>query len=503
MDSRILVFTISAVTIIISIFVGTAIGAGDYFIPALCLISLGVVALIAAPQISVFLAIALAGSGLSAPGIPGQFGLYEVACAAIIICALIYVAFTRKFGNSFTFAHKLLIGFMLLVLATGMARGFGIRFFGSDLWGGYIYVKLILASLVVFTLPTIPLSNGEWRAAIVAMGLLSLIPTIANLLVMGGFSYNIIQLFVQTGQSVAEEMSYAQNGIGVGRLTTAGMSAQFILLSVLALQPARKIFDLRSPWVGLLVGFTIILSVFSGFRLMTASLLICLFIAAWLQRMFAPKYVILGAAASLVLLATIYQVSDILPPSIQRSISWLPGIQISQVASADAAGTVSWRLELWQDAVSEIPSYFWLGKGFAFNGEALQQTVMMDPDSPQWALITGAYHNGYLSLLLLFGIGGLLLGLALLITIAIRHLKITRQRWNNPSLHRVHQAFLTFTLASLLIYLTVYGDVSAVFPQYLFFWAIMESLRKTDEKMAHNLSDSLYNSEPDDLARIE
>ena len=59
--------------------------------------------------------------------------------------------------------------------------------------------------------------------------------------------------------------------------------------------------------------------------------------------------------------------AEYLPFSIQRSLAWIPGIEISKVAALSAANTTSWRIELWTYLLDDISRYWLVGKGLTFD----------------------------------------------------------------------------------------------------------------------------------------
>jgi hypothetical protein len=480
MDSRILIFVTTALAVLSATIIGVAVGSGEYLFPVLAVLCILAVLFIAKPEISTFLTVCLFASRLNAPGLPGQFGLYEIAAMSTLAAMLIVLVFTRQIPIKIGSAHWLLIAFCTWLMVIGYCRGFGLRFLGSDLWGGYVYIQVILAAALVFAIPIVNMPAVWWRRAIFAMGALSLIPVFADLLTVYGFRLGYINLFVQAGGVMSSDLT-AETGQNVDRLSSAGTTAQTLLLALLALVHTRNIFNFRSLWVSGALIFILLLSFVSGFRLMTATVILITFLVILLQRTLTPGRVIACVIGCLIGLGVIYQIADALPPSIQRAISWLPGVQISQSASIDANATVSWRLELWQEAVKEVPEYLWLGRGLAFNGDQLVRSFR-DISGTEWAMVTGAFHNGYLSLIILTGIPGLVLGIALMVSVVIRHWRLSNRRWNSSQLHTAHQVFLAVTATTTLVFLTVYGDINSIFPSYFLFWGIMEGLCKADEK---------------------
>jgi len=481
MDSRILIFITTTLAVVAAAIIGVAVGTGEYLFPMLAVLAILAVLLIAKPEISVFFTVCLFASHLNAPGLPGQFGLYEIAAMSALLAMVIVVVFKRKIPLNFGIAHWLLFGFCLILFLVGFYRGFGLRFLGSSLWGGYAYIKIFLAAALVLAIPLVNMPATLWRWAILAMGLLSFIPLGADFLSLAGVRLGYINLFVQASGVFSSDFT-AELGESVDRITSAGTTAQALLLTLLALVPSRKIFEPRSLWVSIALILILLLSFISGFRLMTASIILVTFIVILLQRALTLNRIVVGTIGCLVALGLVYQVADALPPSMQRAISWLPGVQISQSASIDASATVSWRLELWQEATKSIHDYLWVGRGLAFDGDTVLRSISFGTSSIDWALVIGAFHNGYLSLIILTGLPGLIIGIALIIAVVWRHWRFDTRPWNNPQLLMAHQAFLAMTTSWLIIFLTIYGDIGPVFPMYFFYWAVMEALYKADER---------------------
>lgn len=498
MDNRILVFLLSLGAILLATTLGIMIGLGDLIIPCLIVALSGVTFLVTTPKVATFATVALFASGLTAPGLPNLFGLAEGAQIALIGIAILLMVFGRASLTKIPLSQILLIGFCLIVFITGVARGFGFRFLGSNLWGGGLYIEIFLSALLVFALPRVNMPANWWPVAIVTMGALSLTRLLAEILfVKTGASF--VTLFVHLDEaSTRTELSDAAGGGGVGRLMVAGLSVGFMIIAFLATVDTSKLFKAKPIPILIFLGI-VALSLLSGYRLITLVIILTVILAAIYQKALTWPRIFSSILVALVLVGIIYSVSDSLPISMQRAVSWLPNINISSAALGDADQTVDWRLDVWRAAIQYIPEYFWIGKGLAFDGDALVAAKMGDGtwDPISWALIEGAYHNGYLSLLLLFGIFGLILGIALLVTVLGRMIRFNNRHWKNQSLKRCYQAFLASLTATVMVYLTVYGDVAAVFPNFLFTWAIMEGIRACDENQGVYLHGDI--SSPDIL----
>jgi O-antigen ligase len=152
------------------------------------------------------------------------------------------------------------------------------------------------------------------------------------------------------------------------------------------------------------------LSLLGGFRsvvLLAALLVLVQFYFEGLFRTRLAIYVLLAGVVGIVLLAPIVKH---MPLSVQRSISLLP-VEIDSAARAQAEGSLEWRLEMWQILLKQIPQYFWVGKGYAidptdlyFAQESTRRGLARDYEG---AIVAGDYHSGPLSIMIPFGIFGL------------------------------------------------------------------------------------------------
>jgi O-antigen ligase len=308
-------------------------------------------------------------------------------------------------------------------------------------------------------------------------------------MVMRGWDFQLVRIFVQTGQSAdALESAADADSSAMTRLWSAGMASAALLLCLLGLVPTRKFFRATgSLWLVLFAGiFT--LSLMSGFRLMTFSLLVIAGLTLFFQKGFTAPRMLALFLAGCSGIAFVYLFSRQFPNSIQRAISWLPGIDISSIASGDASQTVEWRLRLWKEALRYFPDYWLVGKGFSYDKMEFIY-AFQSLDDLRWALVSGSYHNGWLSMLLCTGIIGTILCLILLVAPLIRHWKRQYSSWKDPFLKRLHGVFLAALTTTAAAFVLIYGEVHTSFPVIFFYWAILETLSHADEDTPGVLSD--------------
>jgi len=488
---RVVAFLLSFAAAIFAAVLGVSLGAEEYLLPSLVLAVFSAFAFISYPQIAAFGAVATFSCGLTLPGLPGQMNLFDLFAAVLIGIFVLQVAMNTHKRIPFSRLEWLQIAYIAWILFIGAYRGFGFLAFGSDKIGGFNYLHLLLAASLVFTLPRISLGFGMWKPLFLVMGLLAPISLIADLLVTQGYDFGLIRLFVQTSSDIGHLVDESTSGgnDALNRLLSAGPAATAMLLALLSLVPGRKFFRVSGvPW---LVAYAAIftLSLLSGFRLMTAALLLTTAIVLFIEKQItAPRIALLLCVASSGLIG-IYSYARQFPNSVQRAISWLPGINVSNAALGDATGTVDWRLAVWQESLRYIPDYWLVGKGFSYNLNDMLAT-QFDPTGVDWALTIGSYHNGWISMLLCTGALGLLLSLPLLILPVIHHWKRQRANWNNATLQRFHGVFLAAQITSVLVFVTVYGDVHVSFPMIFFQWAVLECLSISDNAAAPQFSES-------------
>jgi hypothetical protein len=106
-----------------------------------------------------------------------------------------------------------------------------------------------------------------------------------------------------------------------------------------------------------------------------------------------------------------------LPYTFQRSLAFFP-LDLDPDAKASADDSTEWRLRMWTALLPQIPPHLFLGEGLAIStedydemmtGNLMLQNAAEKVDASQGSLALAAdYHNGMLSLVIPFGIWGVL-----------------------------------------------------------------------------------------------
>jgi len=172
-----------------------------------------------------------------------------------------------------------------------------------------------------------------------------------------------------------------------------------------------------------------------------------------------PIIAVFGLLAALLVLPN----AEKLPIMAQRALSFLPAVEVDPAAKESARSSTEWRVEMWKQVLPQIPKYLIKGKGYdidpgdlflaqqsAHRGFAIQAAQSM---------VAGDYHNGPLSVLIPFGIFGVI-GFTWLLVAAVRVLYY-HYRFGDPSLHRVNTFLLAYFVARILFFLFIFGSLTS------------------------------------------
>jgi O-antigen ligase len=385
---------------------------------------------------------------------------------AMSFLALLFAVLNRsvnpesRFINVPSITRPLLV-LLAVFLLTGMARGgLGMRVLGSGAYGGKGYLLVVgsIAGYFALTSRAIPLRRaGVYAGMFFLLGLTALV---SNLIYMGGsslyFLYQFFPVELAMDQAVAAE-SLTPEYNRIGSMVTAGMAAfSFLLLRY----GADGIFAFSKPWrMAMFIG-TLMASGFAGFRSLMILMSLTFFVMFFVQRLWRTRIVLIVACSVALMAAGIIAFSNKFPIPVQRTLSFLPFIEIDPLTRLSAESTTEWRLELWKAALPLVPQYLFLGKGYVISPDELfmaQQSAEMG-NTATWegAFLAGDFHNGPLSLIVPFGIYGVLAFL----WFAVASIRLMNRYYKNgPSeLKRINAFLLSLFVARILFFVFIFGS---------------------------------------------
>lgn len=331
------------------------------------------------------------------------------------------VAILLSFGMSFS--HRILdkrirflwvpeitrplIFLAVVALVTAQLRGgFGFRFMGGEAAGSRRYVELVVGILGFFALSALHISPEQRRRYLGLFYLGGLGGAIAVLFGHLPDFMNFIFLFIPP-QTVAPE----GGGVFIA-FRPLTWPAIAVMSYVLARHGLRGVIAPLNGRRFLVVVASILVVIFSGSRLGFVVVVMILSLLYWFEGLVRSRLTPFVLLACILAAALIAPFAHRLPLSMQRTLAILP-IEVDPMARATAEGSSEWRREIWRVTIPEIPKYLLLGKGYAISREDL--SYMMDASfgegrrvEDRSATIAGDFHNGPLSVIIPFGIWGVL-----------------------------------------------------------------------------------------------
>jgi hypothetical protein len=296
----------------------------------------------------------------------------------------------------------------------------GLEFLGSEIVGGRPYFNVFIAFLAYFVIGRVRLTESLAKLipacimiSLCLVGALNLIseffPGAGDFLIQ--FYSGIDFLFLDSSDSDSDgENNRRMWVLNIGRYGVLYLCAYAVPI---------RIITLAQPFKFLLLGLCFYLILSTGFRNILLWAVFAFLVSSYFQSGFVGslKIALLGSIVVAVVILghdTLYK----LPFSIQRSLSFVPGVKWDSSAVQDAEGSIDWRIEIWKD-VFFSDRYIrdrTFGDGFGFTryeyeyAQAIRsQRVRSTADTRTIAAMTGDYHSGPLTTLKTAGyLGGTL-----------------------------------------------------------------------------------------------
>jgi len=268
-----------------------------------------------------------------------------------------------------------------VVLATAMLTG------GT---GGGRYVVLLVAVLGYFALAAqrIPIGKADLYVKLFFLGALS--AAVASLaLVIGPAFYSVFYILPAdafTTGSVAD----------LPRFGGLALASAAVIALLLARYGLRGIFNSGKYWRLLAFCFFAVLSLLGGYRFLVFDLALLCFLMFCLEGLFRARVV--GAVVVAAVLAALLVVpfANKLPRSMQRSLSFLP-FHLDKGVVSNARETTHWRMNTWKEVWPQVPRHLVLGKGLGPDAgwvwQILRDEASRGSDIAAIALAAGEAHN--------------------------------------------------------------------------------------------------------------
>ncbi|MGP8234436.1 MAG: hypothetical protein ACLQVW_03380 [Limisphaerales bacterium] len=358
--------------------------------------------------------------------------------------------------------------FLAVILVTAKYRGgLGFRVFGGNSYGGkhYVYVLGALLGYLALTAQRIPVAKS---GQVVALYFLSGITFIlSNLVYLLGPGFYVLYYFLPgsvAGTQAASDMGYNV----VSRYAGLGPVATGLFCFVLARWGIRGTLSIRNPWRLLLAIIAIAAAFLSGFRSVAAIVFVLFLVQFTVEGLWKTFWLPIMLGGGILSLLPLVLFASRMPAAVQRVLSVFP-VNIDPTVRAEAENSAFWRFEMFHVVWQEMPQYFWMGKGYSIDPTELylvEEGMKMGilPDYEQ-AIVAGDYHDGLLSVIIPFGIFGLI-GFLWLLLAGIRVL-YSNCRYGDPKLIVINRLLLSYFLTESILFFAVFGALSSQMMMFL------------------------------------
>jgi hypothetical protein len=347
----------------------------------------------------------------------------------------------------------LLVLMAVVAVTAHFTGGIGLKALGSSSVGGKNYLYMLGAAIGVLAMMSrrIPLHKASLFLGLFFLG--GSVNSIGSVVVR--FCPPLLPLlyFFPNTDTI--------NGSGITRLAGIGMGCKAVWAYLLARHGMSGLLKGKKFSALILFGLAILGDVGSGGRtgliVVGLTLLILFFIEGLHRSRYAPVFLAVGVLVSLALVAF----SDRFPLPIQRSLAVLP-LKLDPRAITEAEGSSSWRIELWKVASMDIPKYFWLGKGLEVSRLDLETSSDLSDHGYKFAttdsfILSGNFHNGPLSVIINFGIWGVIAWLWFVFA-SIGTLNRNRL-YGEESLKVANNFIFALFVARIIVFFAVFGDL--------------------------------------------
>jgi hypothetical protein len=362
-------------------------------------------------NLAVYLSVATFSSAIIIPFAPGRPYLWEFAGLlgwSGLVVTMAMRRYKADFGNSIRENKWLFIGilgYISVLIVTMYIRGFGLRIIGGGQMGGRFYFQQIVCAIFPLIFIMIRPEGKTMTRLVILQYVLSITFLISEFTFV--FAPSELQFILQFLDVSGDTFTYSKQASDYGytRMASTMYVGHALLLIMLASHKLSDFFTARGFYLVPLAMGILFLSLFSGHRVMLVEVFGVILVLGCAQRVYRAGNVAILGTILFFSLALTYLFVDRLPMSVQRSVSFLPGIEVQQVTYDDAYGTLETRRILRSIGMEMIPDYFWIGRGFTFaSSDSLE--MLADPTGIGMHVAQGRFYNGFIGLMVNTGIFG-------------------------------------------------------------------------------------------------
>lgn len=393
--------------------------------------------------------------------LPGQPKLWMLCAGISLGISVLSMTLSKqkqKFPWSRSVCASLIFLFLVVFITAQFTGGIGTTAMGSDVIGGKKYFWLFGGIIGFFAIIMHPIPMEKVQKYMAGYCLSSLTAAFSNIAYILGPAFYFLFLLFPVDLAISQASADYAPGGGMVRLGGLAPAAVGIATFVAARWGITGLFDIARPYRLLLFTAAILCALLSGFRSIFAFIFIVYALLAVVEKVYKTKLGVGLAIGCGLALMLILAFSEHLPLAAQRSISFLP-VKVDPMARVDARASLDWRFEMWSVLWDQVPQYLWRGKGYAINptdmyfaNEALARGFARNYEA---AIIATDYHSGPFSVLIPFGIFGVIAVVWFLGASLIALYK--NYRYSPPELQLVNNFLFAFFMAKSIFFVFLFG----------------------------------------------
>lgn len=414
---------------------------------------------------------------LLVPGLPGTLTLVQALVILLAVWGVFNRATVKGGGLNRAPSDWAMIAFVGVILLLMFVRGFGMRLGGGTKYGGFGYVLLLTSAMAYFFAPYVTLSRKNIVWILGATVAASFVPFLVELSIIltGGGTGGLMSFFTLLPEYTMESVRVGEAGLArISSGRTLGIALIMVGL-VVRFSPVGRVM-IRPALVA--VGFGLVL--LSGFR--SVFIMVTMVMVGWVWALSRHRWMtfVLLTTGALALWGTAVLLGSAIPSPLQRAISFLPGVYVDPLVAANAQASLDWRFEIWAYCVKRIPEYLLVGRGIVTEVLPLAYMRREFYLSPEFYYEMKGYHSGPLSLLLDFGLPGLIAGTAFFFAVCAegwRFLRRVKPDYNDVVWRYYLFLLISATVSALSFYL-ITGDVRASIPIFVIDAIMLRLIRK-------------------------
>ena len=380
--------------------------------------------------------------------------------------SLLFSVAKRTLLREGNFIHCPSVSIPLILLAVTVlitARqtgGIHARTLGSDAWGAMRYFQVLGAIAGYFAFVGQPIAPQRANLMAGLFFLSGATAALPILVALGGSGMEFLLVAcAQPSVSATESPTlFLQRFTGLTFMSLAVCCFMLLRFGI------RGIFDWHR--FGRFITFAVIfaLGLLGGYRSFLIMFGLIFLVQFYFEGLFRSRVFLWFSLAGVLGATLLFAFADQLPGAVQRSISFLP-VQIDPAIRREATSTLDWRLEMWRVTLPTVPHYLLLGKGYNFDGTDYYLTTLGSERgifrAYDAAMISSDYHQGILTLIIPFGIWGILAFLAF--CGASLRVLYRNYRYSPPELRLTNTFLLSYFVGRLVFYLVFYGEFALDF----------------------------------------